>query len=323
MTENEFRDALKQQIGQSGLSSDRQTQVLARMKGEERKVRTTNKMKTCLVLAALVVLGTTVAVASCTMGINWAGEKVEVLPLTLVQRSDLELAMERFVDEAREVGESVYVWQIQEDGQKPLAWFEGGSNAYAGSIEELQAWIASAEWLPWPEWLPEGYTMDIGRVGFACKWPGGHVLRQRDTFEDAYEVVWIAIPEEYRFVYNYTLRLENETGEVLYISASMGKRGSEKILRIPDGATAERISVADMSDALLVEAKDSKELVARRYLGRTLQYTQFYVFRIQQGDQLRLSEQMNVYDSLALQVQTTDPDLTADDLLSVFGLKTE
>lgn len=322
MTEQEFRDMLKQQVGQTGLSSDRQYRVLAGMKGGEGKVRTWNKVKLSLVLAALVVLSVGAAVASSSRGVNWAGEVIEIWPLGRVTQSEQELAVDRFADEAREDGDVVYFWQIHEDGKKKLAWYEGESNRYADSMAEMQAWIETAALLPWPEWLPEGYAMDIGRVGLACKWPGTHVLRHRATFEDSYDVMWISIPEEYRFVSNYTLRLENDEGEILIISVNMANRGDEKILRISEDASAVKISIEGMSDALLVDSKTSKVLTARRYLGRNLQYTKFWGF-LEPDDQLRLSEQMGLNDSLVLEVNTTDADLSVEDLLAIFGLTTE
>lgn len=319
MTEQEFRDALKHQVGQTELSSERQAQVLAGMKGGESKVRTWNKMKLALVLAALVVLTVSAAVASGSRGVNWAGEVIEVRPPVIAAQSEQELAADRFADEAREDGDVVYFWQIHEDGKKKLAWYEGESNRYADGMAEMQAWIENAALLPWPQWLPDGYTMDTGRVGLACKWPGTHVLRHRVTFEDCYDVMWISIPEEYRFVNNYTLLLKNEEGEILQIHANMANRGDEKILRISDDASAEKISIEGMSDALLVESETSKVLTARRYLGRNLQYTKFWGF-LMPDDQLRLSEQMGLYDSLVLEVNTTDADLSEDDLLAIFGL---
>lgn len=322
MTEQEFRDALKRQVGQTGLSSDRQAQVLAGMKGGESKVRTWNKMKIALVMAALVVLSVGAAVAGSSRGVNWAGEVIEVRPLVLAAQSEQELAVDRFADAAREDGDVVYFWQIHEDGKKKLAWYEGGSSTYADSMTEMQAWIEAAALLPWPQWLPDGYTMDTGRVGLACKWPGTHVLRHRATFEDSYDVMWISIPEEYRFVNNYTLRLENEDGKILQIHVNMANRGDEKILRISDDASAEKISIEGMSDALLVDSKTSKVLTARRYLGRNLQYTKFWGF-LEPDDQLRLSEQMGLYDSLVLEVNTTDADLSVDALLAIFGLTTQ
>ena len=76
------------------------------------------------------------------------------------------------------------------------------------------------------------------------------------------------------------------------------------------------------ADALLVDSKTSKVLTARRYLGRNLQYTKFWGF-LEPDDQLRLSEQMGLYDSLVLEVNTTDADLSVDALLAIFGLTTE
>lgn len=318
MTEQEFRDALKRQIGQTGLSSDRQYQVLAGMKGGNGKVRIRNKWKIALVLAALVMLGMTGALAGSTWGINWAGEKVEIGPLRVVTMTEQEKEVWKLIESTGEAGDVVYVWHTNADGQKSWA-HTTTKDKYADSLEEMQELIAAESLLIWPEWLPEGYEMAIGRVKYDCAWPGQYTLRHAEKNDDGIEVMWMASPEEYRFASNYTLRMENAAGDVLMITVSMENKADNKILEIPEGATASKISIADMEDAMLVSSAASKELAARRFLGRTVKYSSNHRGHFYNGE-FRMDETLQMYNRLVIQIKATDADMSEADLLAIFGL---
>lgn len=167
MTEQEFRDKLKQSVGHAELSSDRQAKVLAGMKGAECKVRTTNKLKVCLVLAVLVVLGVTGAVATELVDyINWKGEPVDYDPPMYVE---YEVQGDRLRDPTAEMLISSKKLEEVLLIDYPASVRQAAHETDVASLEELRQLVGDDTLLPIPISVPEGFTLAMSRVIFVGK----------------------------------------------------------------------------------------------------------------------------------------------------------
>ena len=150
MTEQEFRDKLKQGVGYTALSSDRQRQVLAGMKEERSRRRACGKLKSVLVAGMIVLLMTGGAVAGGWYLVDWHGKP---MPTTNVQSDQRMLQLMDW----RTKGKWVSIMKRDEARGKYTGILASGLEVFAPSLDKLQAWVTADGTLPWPENIPAAY----------------------------------------------------------------------------------------------------------------------------------------------------------------------
>lgn len=316
MTEREFRDALRQCVGCNGLSSERQQQVLARMKGEKKNVSVSNKMKIALALALVLMLGMTAAVASGLGGVDWNGNPTQ--PPETTPLKDVENG-ERMNELFAQPGYGVIQCLV---APEELIAQNGVMNGltvdfFSESLEEMEAWVTGDGSLPWPQKLPEGYTIKLGRTGYMCGVSGGLTEISRETTEDGYLRVQYELPPENRFMSNYFLNLVNEAGEelVIHVQSEYGNYLAYSFYAGEDSKVT-KLDIEGAANALFIQSPEQLKLALRRPLaepktGYYMDYMEYYTI----GQPMEYTQD---FQNLVIVINATE--LAEDDLLAIFGL---
>ncbi len=318
MTEQEFRDALKMRIGSTGLSSQRQWKVLARMKGEERRVRTWSKMKISLVLAMALLLGMTGAVAGGLGGVDWNGEPAAPPPMVSINETEAGARMTELIGVSEESAVTVIV------DLSPELGVVGGmsgmtSDYYAASLEEMKTWVEADGTLAWPDFIPEGYSLKLGRVSYNCDTRGGMKLISKETTEDGYLIACFELPEEHRFMSSYFMRLINDEGAEVTIRLGLDYgNGVYSSFEAGEDSQVTTPRVKGMLNTIQIDTPEDTMLAMRRNL---LPTKIFYSVDLSlAGD---VYERENLYCGATYKITTTDKSMTSADLLAIFGLTAE
>lgn len=318
MTEQKFRDALKRQVGTTGLSSDRQYRVLAGMKGGESKVKVRGRMKFALVcvLMLLLVFGMSAAIAGDRMFLKWDGELENAgtpayHPTTDAYRRMIAL-------QAKVPCDIAYVWNLNA-AENETQGIGGGMSIAVESLEEMQALVCNDGTLPWVTWLPEGYVLQQGRIHYECDFLGNHDVLGWETTEDGFVVARFNIPEEHRVVSSYTLWLENAAGEELRVNVRLQTATMGPLVEVSEDETVKKLEADGVREALLVKSADEAKLLTRRILTNTVRITSLFAFE-REGS---MQENLDFYNSLVTNVTYNGKTLTEAALLAIFGLTTQ
>ena len=315
MTEQEFRNALKNSVGHTGLSYERQMKVLARMKGDETKVRnSSNKMKLILVLVAVLALGVTGAVASGLGAVDWFGEEAASYDRRIIGHTEAEARLlELHTSSADDVLSVVYPL----NGQTGDIGFMSDmtSDYYASSLEEMQAWVEDDGSLEWLAGIPEGYELKLGRVGYACHADGSFELIKMETTEDGYRVAKFRMPLEHRFMMDYVIRLENKKGDTILIMVRMHHGEGGLIFDVEEGSEVRTLTVADQDNALFIASQTEVQLAMRKQFDKEISYISPDI-----AWNGKPTQAMGRLGGVTIEVTATDTSLTSDDLLAIFGI---
>ena len=309
MTEQDFRDALKRQVGQTGLSSDRQAQVLAGMKGRQSKVRVNHWFRFAVVVAVVLVLCVTGAAAGGRFLVDWQGEKLPDVQLETDQR------MWQLKD-WRMKGKWASILKWNEEREKYTGILAGTLEVSAASLTQLRTWVMADGTLPWPENIPEVYQqLRIGTVEYACEPEGEIRLRNQETTEDGYIISYFDMPKAHRFVKGYYLYLKDDEGHTLLIQMNLIEAGGKLALPMQDGDTFMELRVDGMLQAAAIESAGTTYVALRQAVQPAL--TCKSVGGYPDGV---VKEWQSAYECLEIIIIG---DGTPDDLLAIFGLTAE
>lgn len=315
MTEQEFRDELKRCIGSTGLSSDRQYQVLARMKGEERRVRTWNKMRISLVMAAVVMLTMGVAAATEVVKyINWKGEPVDYEPPTYVEWVDMgdplrDPTAEMLIS-SKKLEEVLVIeyptWMRCERHKTEVA-----------SLEELRQLAGEEALLPIPVNIPDGFTLEASVVILATK--PGTVYRDlgMEKYKDVIRVRRYTCDRDDLLLVQYFLYFRDADGEHLNFSVRM-IRDKEYFLQ----ANAEKygvLHVSGMEQAVYIDQEDRTIVYMQKSLPEPVD---IQIVGTEYGE-LSLSDPGTDVRFVALELQANSTVFGVETMLECFGLTAE
>lgn len=318
MTEQEFRDALKKSVDHTGLSSERQMKVLAQMKGEGKQVRKgSSRMKLILVLAVIAALSVTGAVAGGLGGVDWNGEPTQMpqaIPLSATEQG----ARVQELFRAPEKGQIVNVVNMNPQEGQIAGIFDSSSDFYASSLEEMAAWVKADGSLAWPVYIPEEYReLRMGRVSYVCSSEGSFELVSREKTDDGYLRYVFEMPEEHRFMSSYFLSLLNEQGEELIVNVAMYDDLSvENAFAVTEDSEVMVLTVEGMDQALAVVSPEETLLAMRCVLEKPLSYT-----TVESGYDGSVRQYDDELQNLVIKIIA--PDMTASDMLAIFGLKVQ
>ncbi len=316
MTENEFRDALKKSVGHAGLSSDRQSSVLARMKGGRRKVCTWSKMKIVLVLGLITLMMTGTTIAAGLAGVDWQGNLTQ--PPLNIPLTDYE-GGER-LQELSVPTNAQLVTVLKLNSSAGDVAFLGGttSDHFASSLAEMQAWVTADGALPWPVAIPAAYQqLRLGRVGYACDGNGSLVRVSQERTEDGYLRTCFEIPDEHRFMSNYFMRMLDADGQELTINVSMQTGGGlYQSFPVTEESKVTPLQVPEMEGALYIDSPEENMLAVYCPLKTARDYKTVDVAYDGRSTQ-------SIYTFCNLVIVMTSPELTAAEMLSIFGLEAQ
>lgn len=315
MTENEFREALKKSVGHAGLSSDRQLKVLARMKGGEAKVRSSNsKMKFVFVLAVVVMMTMGAAVATeIVKYINWEGEPVDYTP------PDYGEGYEREADSLRDpilkeliAGKKVEEILIVRYVGKPVQGEIGTDTSMtADTLEEVIQLAGADTVLPMPVSIPGGFEMRLNYCFFATKPGTEYRLVAQESYDHGVKVDRYACEREQLFMSSYLMFFENEQGDTLNMSVRI-IRNPEDVLQA-NAVTVTPIQLEGMDRAIYCETEKYNQLYAYQKLQEPIAYQLISIapWGIEVLEAMR--------EGAYLDIQMNSNVLTLDEMLGVFS----
>lgn len=265
MTEQEFREKLKQSVGSIGLSSDRQRQVMAGMKEERSRRSAWGKLKIVLVVGIIVLLMTGGAVAGGRYLVDWHGKP---MPTANVQTDQRMLQLMEW----RTKGKWASIRKWDEARGRYTGILASGLEVVAPTLDKLQAWVTADGTLPWPAHVPAVYQMTGGSVRYACE-PAGEIrMSSQEITEDGYIISYFVMPGEHRFVESYSVYLTADESQGLQIQVMLVDADGMFGLPMEDGSTFTRLTVDGMQQAIAVETGRETRVALRRAVQPALHY---------------------------------------------------
>lgn len=311
MTEQEFRDALKRQVRQTGLSSDRQYRVLASIGKEEKKVQVSSKVRIGIVLVLMLVLGTATAVAAGSLYVGWDGKGVTPGPVyeweSSMDDKAVDLASERPDHEAWHI-----TWPIT-DTENGGGMSFGAARITLNTLDDAAELLSEDDYLPWIKVIPDGYAY---RKGYAEYRPLYSYERIGEEYMDVFDVTRARIPENQRRMCRYSLTFANEAEQEMHVTVYLDwGDGTGRVFAVGEGGSAERLVLKDVKDALLTNHPNgTRGLSAHIMLAEPV-----YVIE-ELGIFYPDHDQYIEFGSIYIGVSIADDSLTENDLLAVFGL---
>lgn len=308
MTENEFRNALKRSAGHGGLSSERQMEVLARMNGKKKTMRSSKQIKIALMFGLLALLMAGGAAAGGRYLVDWQGE-----PLQLTQVQSDPRMME--LKDWRAKGKWASIQKWNDEWASYSGMLASGMEAYAPTLDKLQAWVTADGTLPWPGNIPSTYQMCKGLVEYVCGQEGEIRLRSQETTEDGYIISYFDMPQEHRFVARYAIYLKDDEHHELQIQAMLTRADGAYGLPMEDGGNFAVLDVEGMQKAVAIEFAGVTYVALRQAVQPAL------VHKVAGGEPDGVvKEWLNEEDCLEIVIIGHG---TPDELLAVFDLKVQ
>lgn len=311
MTEQEFRDALKRQVGQSGLSFDRRYSVLERIGKEEKMMRVSSKVKIGVILALVLAMGMGAAVAAGSLYVGWDGKGVPPGPIyewdSSMADKAVALASERPDHEAWRIS-----WPMTET-ENGGAMFFGEAQITFSTLDEAAELLSEDAYLPWIKAIPDEYSY---QRGYATYRPLHSYERIGEENLDGFNVERARIPEDQRRMCRYSLTFANEAEQEMHVTVYLDwGDGTGRVFTVGEGGSAKRLVLKGMKDALLTKQPNgTRGLSAHKMLSEPVHVIEELGIFYPDWDQYI------EFGSIYIGVGTTDDSLTEDDLLAVFAL---
>lgn len=306
MTEKELRKSLNDYLPAAGLLENRREALLAQVRAEgrpaaaplhlkgENEMSRYGKFRVALVLAAVLLLSVTIAVATGMSGfVNFKGQPVddpELIYPTIIPTSTPrpgELSDEAWREIVYQATNTAWEYKVDVEYETKYGGKGTGRNVqlHVQSLEEMGSLLD--ERLPLPE-IPEGYTFLSGYVSMDCDADSAYELVHEETIQESVVIRHYAIPEGEAIPTSYDLTLRNDAGDTIHCIVQLWSYG-EYYFDVAEEDVVRTPAVPGMDDALLLIKPDMTELTMRRGLDEPVyvlsetwftsvfQVTEFYV----------------------------------------------
>ena len=315
MTEQEFREKLKQSVGHTELSPDRQYRVLARMKGGRRKVCSWSKMKISIVISLVVLMTMGAAVATeFVKYVNWEGNPIDYTP---PEYQTLDVPVDMLRDPiAEEVTRNKKLEEVL------IVYYNGryqpdkcvSHRVEVDALDELRQLAGDENLLPIPVWVPDGFKLVKSHVFFGSKKGTTYQLMGEEYVEAGVSVKRYACDREKLRMCSYFLYFQNEAGERLNFSARMVMDYNADSVLQADGGQVNMKKVEGMDQVVHIDRGEDQFIWMRKNLLEPIPAP----IMILGPDDIEISDVERSYVCLELQANSTVCDL--DTMLSCFGL---
>lgn len=277
-----------------------------------------------LVIALIVILCMgTVAVAAGVYGgtTNWNGdviydEQPEIAhptmePEMLEEEIERSMRISDWIAEMEDDGELLVIYEMQEDGE----FYPTTSNSLkrtAKDMEGLKELLKSAEYLPLPQFIPDGYEFVEGKVRYTCREGGEwrlanqmelelgvkverYQLDAKDAVINGYELLFRSSPEDYHYL-------------SIFVTMSELQDVNDQSFGFLEDQAVQIVDVLGMDNALAITSDHACTLSMRRVLEEPMRVQRFYNREVQ-----------NISEYAEVQVDVMAPLLDVDTLISMFA----
>lgn len=278
MTEQELRTHLQEYLAPADLPDQRKEALLARLcqadppayaKGEPAMFRP-NKIRTVLVLVAVLMMLSAVAVATSLSGyVNFDGQPVDdvmgdPLPTSMPaeeESTDKEYLLSLRMDELLQASprNQLTIVELQTENGTSSIWMPPCMTVC--SLEEVAALLPAEVALPS---MPEGCTFASALVYFDCAADSAYELVRDETFEDGITIKGYRIPEDKRVASNISYSLSGEMGTVS-VSISL-EHSTGYVFSVNNAQSVETPDIPGMDEAILIIKPTAARLTMQREL---------------------------------------------------------
>lgn len=283
MTEKELRKSLNDYLPAAGLPENRREALLAQIRAEgqsaaaplhrkgDNEMTRYGKFRVALVLAAVLLLSMTIAVAAGMSGfVNFKGQPVddpELIYPTIIPTSTPrpgEMTADAWHEIVEQATNTAWEYKVSVEYETKYGGKGTGRNVqrHVQSLEEMDALLGDRLELPD---IPEGYAFLSGYVSMDCDADSAYELVHEETPAEGVVIRHYAIPEGEEIPTSYVLTLRNDAGDTIRCIVQMWNDADiyfdvaeEDVVRTP--------AVPGMDDALLLIKPDKTELTMRRGL---------------------------------------------------------
>ena len=230
-----------------------------------------------IALIALLCMGA-VAVAAGVYGgtVNWLGEVVPnehsgevtatMAPPAVTETIDLN---EDYLDQLVAEGTMLLISEIGEDGEI-VPNMRTRVTRTETDWDAFQALLEGAEYLPLPNFIPEGYEFVEGEVHYQCRADGQWNLLGQQNLGGGLMAEWYAPGPDEEIVSGYYMLFRESEEDYHYLSIhamlTETQDVNEQTFGFLSGQTAQAVSVPGMNNALAITGPNTCDLSMLRML---------------------------------------------------------
>lgn len=290
MNEQQIKDRLHTAIDNSlsGLEANPylHSRVLAQLQEGEQKMKK-GKLSLSLVLVTIIAVCTlTAALAAGIFGrVNWMGEIVPDDPSTTLSplatstpAPEMQPEMDFFersneIMSARKDKELVVVYDSYSSG----TWMPIQQTVH--SYDEFLSIMAGNDYLPLPEFIPDGYEFSEGSLHLECMADGAFNLTSRETTPEGFIVERYSVDDDKNFIGSYELIFRKpgnrEDYIAFYVSLEFPTDPTEHSFGLNPDQSAIVLEINGMDNALAILSNSRCCVNMRRELENGIDYLQF------------------------------------------------
>lgn len=290
MNEQQIKDRLHTAIDNSlsGLESNPflYSHVLIQLQEGEQKMKKSKLSLSLVFVTIIAVCSLTAALAAGIFGhVNWLGEIVPddhsttLEPLaTSTPAPEIQPEMDFFersneIMSAHKDKELVVVYDSESSG----TWMPRQQTLH--SYDEFLSLMTDNNYLPLPEFIPDGYEFSEGSLHLECMANGAFNLTSRETTPEGFAVEHYSVDEDKNFIGSYELIFrkpdDKEDYIAFYVSLEFPTDPSEHSFGINPDQNAMVLEVNGMDNALAILSDGHCRLSMRRELENGIDYLFF------------------------------------------------
>ncbi len=325
MTEQENKAKFKQAIDHtlSGLQGDPFLYQRVSAHAEKGEKRMKYKFPKGVLIALIVILCMgTVAVAAGVYGgtTNWNGdiifdERPEIAyptmpPEMLEEEIDRSVRISDWVRELENDGELLIIYEMQ-DGEI----YSSTSNSLKRTAKDMEVFkelLDGVEYLPLPNFIPDGYEFVQGEVRYTCREGGEWRLANQMELEKGVKAEWYQLDAADAIVRGYDVLFRSSPEDYHYLNIFVTmfelQDVNDQSFGFIEGQTVKVVDVQGMDNALAITSENSCYLSMRRVMETPIKVLRFHDLETQ-----------NISKYAEVQVDVTAPLLDVDTLISMFA----
>lgn len=334
MTEKELRESLNDYLPTAGLPENRREALLRTIRADgkpaavplhlkgENEMSKYGKFRVSLVLAAVLLLSFTIALAAGMSGfVNYKGEPVE--PQNMVSATPMPENAQQTPETALE-DELMALFtavlndkRLNPDDQLTILSMQDSADSATTSVSEARISLSSLEELaalwegvPLPE-IPEGFTFFTGSAHLSCAGDSAYEPAGQESTPEGVTLTHYTIPQGKAVVTSCAIYLKDAEGRYISCLMRLMHDGENVFFTVNEENSLKTAAVSGMNEALLITSPNGNALHMNGALDAPVEVWYSDPYMWEKGMKTA------VYDKVRIDVQS--PYLSAEELLTMFG----
>lgn len=333
MTEKQLRESLKDYLPAAGLPENRREALLAQIRADgtpasaplhqkgENDMTRYGKLRVSLVLAMVLLLSLTIALAAGMSGfVNFRGEPVEqphmvsATPMPEQQASGAEPEGEKLAAMFTAVLNDM---RLNPDDRLTILNWQDDADSASSSVSEVCIALRSMDdlaefWdgVPMPA-IPDGFAFFTGNAYLSCAGDSAFEPAGQETTPDGIALTYYSIPDGKAVATSCVIYLKDAQGRYVSCMMRLMHDDEDVFFKVGEENGVLTAVIPGMDEALLIASPGGNAL----HMSCTLEAPA----EVWHTDPYMWENGMTTatYDKVRIDVQS--PDLSAEELLSMFG----